>query len=588
MKYTKNTFKILLLVCLSACFSAYAINITVKDNIVEAVKKNRIEVSKKSKDIIFDKKTLPAATENNYSGISKPSSIAIVPPIEPNKKIIDAKKAIKVQSLPNIKINKPSNIIDMEPDHSEAVPDIKRKKPLASYAHPVIRAQNADNTKKMLSNETARIFQARSVTSNNPEYKTRFSIIHNTPSPKRIGGERLYNLSDASFRMAVTKNKIQILDNPVFNLTGINSGKGRYGEMRVLDGASLKIHGTSKRFKGKWDIDGTGARNLKVTPTNLVSGKIPVHIKTFTPTGKILTNEKHVLSFKALAMGPYNGYWTDGIDFSIFLWGMSNSKLKSKEMSYLGVDLGIVTEIEPEEVGDDDLVSNVATNSIVPISNSGSPSSIIPFGGNGFTGGFGGFGGFGGGFGGGGGNPVLPNPCFGYGPDGSLIDLTDILPECKPICVRDPNDPKCTYEYCYENPFAPTCPDFCKHVPDAPKCCEATPNGCPDPCDINPDAPNCQPECVKNPSLPECQIDPCTQNPSLPECQVDPCIENPSAPECNPGTCIENPNLPQCKPDVCVEYPELPECTPTNPVSAPFAPFVFLVAILGFIYRRRR
>ncbi|TAD83591.1 MAG: hypothetical protein EAY75_14690 [Bacteroidetes bacterium] len=212
--------------------------------------------------------------------------------------------------------------------------------------------------------------------------------------------------------MAVSGNHIKILDNPVFNLVGINSAKGRYGEIKVLDGAVLTIHGTSNRFKGQWDLDGTGDRNLKITPTNLVSGVIPVHYKTFNANGTVLSDEKHDLTFKAMAMGPYNGYWSDGADIGIYLWGMSAAKLQSKEMAYLGLDLGIVTQNAPEATGttgDPALVPNTIVAPMIPIApmtgGDSATSSIMPFGGGNFSpapfiGGFGGFGG--GSFGGGG------------------------------------------------------------------------------------------------------------------------------------------------------------------------------------------
>ena len=430
-------------------------------------------------------------------------------------------------------------------------PSLQPIAPVAPVTNTVISDQ--PQTAEEFGPET-RIFYARSVTSNNPEYKTRFSIIHNTPSPKRIGGERLYNLAENFFRLAVTGDQIEILDNPTFNLVGINSAEGRYGEIKFLDGARLNVHGPSKRFKGKWDLDGTGEGNLKITPTNLVSGVIPVHYKTFNADGTIVTDEKHDLYFKAMAMGPYNGYWSDGVDIGIYLWGMSAAKLDSKEMSYLGLDFGIVTHSSDEITGEvaEGLPAGLAPNAIA--SAGGASGAIIPFGGGnsyggaapfigGVSGGFGlGFaGGGGGGVIGGGGdvinNQIINNGCIigdvTIGGEGQNVTNNVTSNKGKVKCVAD-ND---TDRFCMKNPTHPMC------------------NKGEDDCEANPLAPGCEDFCTKHPTAASC----CALHPE--RCDpVDPCANNPASLECNPST----------------------------PVSEPFIPLIFLSALIGFGFFKRK
>jgi hypothetical protein len=434
---------------------------------------------------------------------------------------------------------------------------------------PDITTQENNTNSVILPSNEQRIYYARSVTSNNPEYKTRFSILHNTPSPKRIAGERLYNISDNFFRLSVVGNKISILDNPVLNLIGINSAVGRYGEIKFLDGSLLTIHNTSKNFKGSWDLDGSGERMLKITPTNLISGVIPVHIKTFKPDGSVITDEIHDLTFKALAMGPYNGYWSDGADIGIFLWGMSNLKLKSKEMVYLGLDLGIVTQnaventdtiAEPEE--------ELLSNSIIPSApNNNNP--VQPFGDHTyssipFMGGIGG-GGLGGGWyggGGGGGNQILDCTKTPNDPR-CLVDCTKTPndPRCLLDCTKTPNDPRCLVD-CTKTPNDPRCLIDCIKTPNDPRClidCIKTPNDprCLIDCIKTPNDPRCVIDCIKKPNDPRCVID-CIKTPNDPRCVID-CIKHPTAPGCQVD-CVAHPNDPRCVID-CIKHPTNPKCS---------------------------
>lgn len=457
--------------------------------------------------------------------------------------------------------------IDIEPEHDAIIekPSVSKQ---ASTPKPTLNKdeKNVEITRQNIpltvrnsieqpdkNNHEQRIYYARSVTSNNPEYKTRFSILHETPSPKRIAGERLYNLSDSPFRISVKDNQITILDNPVFNLTGINSASGRYGQIKILEGGVLTIHGTSNRFKGNWDVDGTGERNLKITPTNLVSGTIPVHIKTFKADGSVVTDETHDLTFKALGMGPYNGYWSDGSDIGIFLWGMSNLKMKSKEMTYIGLDLGIVTQNATEETGTvgNDPVENLLPQSVItpvePLAvDNNTTSSIAPFGGNNFA----------------------PMPFIGGGFGGGFVNRpgnnTVIVVEKPVFCKENPNHPICKQDVCKENPLTPECQIDCKKYPNLPECTEF---------------------CKKNPNHPTCQSDTCKQNPLAPGCQ-DHCKINPTSSEC----CALNPS--QCSPiDPCLKNPNLSQCNPNNPdnpVSEPLAPLAILLGLLGYYIRRKK
>ena len=329
--------------------------------------------------------------------------------------------------------------------------------------------------------EDGKVYYVRSVTSNNANYKTRFSILHETPSPKRVAGERLYNLSDEAFKLRAKGNRLYLQDSPVFYLTGINSAKGNTGELRLKEGGYLEVKEYSPRFRGYWDADGTGENPLKVTPSRLVSGELPARIVTRKANGEVVTEEDHMLTFKAMAVGPYNGYWSDGQDMNVWLWGMSRSKVKSKEFTYLGLDLGVST------------FGAAPTGAIAPVRDPVSPAVDMTTGptesigtGRNFAG------------------PV--NTPQTFQPFVATPVPGGIVPTPLPPINIPPID------VCIENPNAPECRE--------------------DPCIENPNAPGCRDICIENPNAPECQEDPCTLFPNNPEC--DKCVLHPEDPDCNP------------------------------------------------------
>lgn len=527
----------------------------------------------------------------------------------------------------------------IEPEHDEHLyQNTIPSKPLT----PVV-----NNTPQ---NPNERIYYVRSMTSNNPEYKTRFSILHETPSPKRIAGERLYNLSDENFRISVVGNQIKVLDNPRFKLTGINSAKGRTGELALKDGGILNVESVSNRFRGNWDMDGTGDVSEKVTPTNLISGTLPATLITRNIDGSIRTHEDYLITFKAMAMGPYNGYWSNGDRMSIWLWGMSRTKTKSGEFTYVGLDLGITTVGLPQEATGtiiEDPTPVVAPIAPAPIIGN---NTYIPEPATGgiqtgpYGGGFGGgMMGYGGGFYGGGGETIIiekpycvenPNDayctklnCLKTPNDSRCIINCDKNPthqNCQIDCIRNPNDSRCVVD-CRKNPTHPTCvldctktPNDsrcfvdCKRNPKHPSCvldCTKTPNDsrcvvdckkypthpvCVCDCKKTPNDPRCTPKCEDNPNDPRC-VPNCEKNPTHPSCGVD-CKKTPNDPRCKVD-CNANPTDPSCVVD-CSTNPSDPRCTPSCPdannplcgteVSEPWWISLTLLLGLGYILKRRR
>ncbi|MEM6602780.1 MAG: hypothetical protein AAF621_01910 [Pseudomonadota bacterium] len=483
-----------------------------------------------------------------------------------------------LNTQPIYAIDVAASAADIEPSHSAQSYDVNDR--AAQRSQRMLPVRSSGDPVNYSPANGQRVYYARSMTSNNPNYKTRFSILHETPSPKRIAGERLYNLSDEAFRFSALGNKITLLDTTHFKLTGINSAKGRYGELTLHKGGELHIHGTSKRFRGQWDVDGTGMRAEKVTPTNLVSGTLPATLKTYRPDGTLYSQEDHTLIFKAMAMGPYNGYWTDGQDIGIWLWGMSKKKLSSGEFTYLGLDLGIITQPAP--------VDNTPTASIVPqekapapmITNS-VPAPVASFGGGGFpVGGFGGavipFVGGGGGGGGGTTTVIVRDFCDENPNDERCRPFCERFPDdkaCRPFCEQFPDDKSCR-PFCEQNPNDPECRPFCERFPDDEKCRPF--------CEQNPDDPECRPFCERYPNDEKCRPF-CEQNPDDPECRPF-CEQNPDDPECRPF-CEKNPDHPDCHPTTC--DPKVEDCDPTE-VSEPWGLLAIMTAFGIFISGRRR
>ncbi len=323
--------------------------------------------------------------------------------------------------------------------------------------------------------EADRVYYVRSVSSNNANYKTRFSILHETPSPKRVAGERLYNLSDEAFRLKAKGNRLYLDGSPVFYLTGINKAKGNTGELRLYEGGYLEIKEYSPRFRGYWDADGTGENDLKITPSRLVSGELPARLVTKRKDGTIITDEEHTITFKAMAAGPYNGYWSDGDNVNLFLWGMSRAKLKSREFTYLGLDLGVttfgsvptgsvapgpatdpseaaatpITEPQPQPLTVESGITQAPLEEgIVPLPVNPLPGGAIP--GNNFV-------------------PVIATPPLP--PSVPRPNRPPVIID-RPFCERFPNDPGCT-EKCEQFPDLPECK--CVNTPDIPECQPETP-----------------------------------------------------------------------------------------------------------------